>query len=263
MLKKTTHADIVVITSSSPVLGRVLFASKTYRVGSLLIDAGIFAGPEFLSLAGNASALCITHPHPDHIGYASLVQERWGIPVYASSEALAVLASPLVPPLPIRLAIPAPVPCIGMECPHTITGGGTTLVPLLMPGHTRGHLCFYDEDNARAFTGDLLLWGTSSWVGVDVEMERAIDSLERLAALGLDYAYPGHGKPIRHPSTVIEGKVGRMRAFGKKVYALHKRGLSEREIQIRLLGHEGWMYIFSHGYFSKRNLIRSYLKSVV
>ena len=183
--------------------------------------------------------------------------------MYASRDALPVLASPLVPPLPIRLAIPNPAPCIGTECPQSITDGNTTLDALPMPGHTRDHLCFHDADSARAFTGDLLLWGTSSWVGVDVEMERAIDSLERLATLDLEYAYPGHGKPIRRPNTVIEDKVGRMRAFGKKVFALHDVGMSEREIQIRLLGHEGWMYFFSHGYFSKRNLIRSYLKSVV
>ena len=262
MLTKTSHEDIDIITSAKPLFGRVLFAAKSYKVGTLLIDGGIPVGNEFFALTGDLSAVCITHPHPDHIGYAAPLRRRFDIPVYVSEEGMPVLADPLVPPYPIRIVVPYAEPCAGTGCPGEITGGTARLSRMDMPGHTDDHICFYDGEHGRAFTGDLLLWGSSKWVGPGVDMEKAIASLEQLKELDLAIAYPGHGKPIKGPNSLIEEKVGRMRSFGKKVYALHDKGLSERDIQVRLLGHEEGMFFFSRGYFSKRNLIRSYLLSL-
>jgi glyoxylase-like metal-dependent hydrolase (beta-lactamase superfamily II) len=68
------------------------------------------------------------------------------------------------------------------------------------PGHTRGHLCFVDEQTGRMLTGDHVLdpvtphVGSWSPDGTD-RIGNYIASLEKVKAIGASGVLPAHGEP--------------------------------------------------------------------
>ncbi len=71
---------------------------------------------------------------------------------------------------------------------------------IALPGHTPGGVGFLDRANNRAFVGDLVSnyfgrTGTAT-ICASYSLEEIEASMRKLAALGLDYMYPGHGKLI-------------------------------------------------------------------
>ncbi|MDD4281125.1 MAG: MBL fold metallo-hydrolase [Candidatus Methanofastidiosa archaeon] len=262
MLSHKSLDDIDICTCARPLAGKILLASKVYRVGTAMIDGGIYVGDGLRRIMDGVGSVLVTHPHPDHAGYCRPVQEWNGAAVYAHQGALGYLSCPVPPPLLSRRVAGVPRPCLPSTCPETVDAGVVVLRALDTPGHVPPHLSFIDEDNSRGFTGDLVLHGSSPWAGPEVHMADAVDSLERLASLGLSRLYPGHGRPFDNPGKDLEEKMAHMRDLGASVRALHERGLSERDIQVRLLGHEGPVFYGSQGFFSKRNLIRGYLRCI-
>jgi len=88
------------------------------------------------------------------------------------------------------------------------------------PGHAPDHVILWHEASGTAFTGDLLVLGSTvvipaSHGGVLADYLR---SLERLAALGVRRAWPAHGPVIDDPLALIDR------------YLTHRR---EREHQVR------------------------------
>ena len=84
---------------------------------------------------------------------------------------------------------------------------------ILTPGHTDGHICFYNEEQSVLLSGDHLLPDISSNIslwpqpGADPNpldnFLRAIDSIRRLK---IKLAFPAHGKPFRN----IEERIGQL-----------------------------------------------------
>jgi len=70
----------------------------------------------------------------------------------------------------------------------------------LTPGHAQDHLCFYLEEEAALFTGDLILGiGTTVIPLEGGDMGLYLQSLEKLLSLELKRIYPGHGPAIDDP----------------------------------------------------------------
>jgi glyoxylase-like metal-dependent hydrolase (beta-lactamase superfamily II)/8-oxo-dGTP pyrophosphatase MutT (NUDIX family) len=124
-------------------------------------------------------AVWLTHAHPDHVGAAAAVAERYGVPVHAHP-----LAAGRVP----GVAAVAPLR-------EGDLAGGRWRV-LETPGHAREHLAFLDEATGALVCGDMA--STLSTIVIDpvegdmAEYER---QLERLAALAPRTLYPAHGPP--------------------------------------------------------------------
>jgi glyoxylase-like metal-dependent hydrolase (beta-lactamase superfamily II) len=87
------------------------------------------------------------------------------------------------------------------------------LVAHLMPGHTGGHIVFHEERSGTLFAGDQLLPEVSPnpllEPSLDEPGERRrslkdyLASLERMAAMELELAFPGHGDPVSDPGALI------------------------------------------------------------
>lgn len=130
-------------------------------------------------------AIWLTHHHGDHIGAVELCRRHLGVPV---------------------LAHPASAPGLsaaGIELDDFLHGGERIELggdpPFWVrvvhtPGHTRGHLCFYDERFGSLITGDLM--STLSTIVIDPpegDMDAYLDSLEKVAALSPRALFPSHG----------------------------------------------------------------------
>lgn len=147
-------------------------------------------------------AILLTHAHFDHIDAIDGLCARFDVPVYVHEADAGALTDPqynasaplLGTPLSVRAT---PTPITGEP---TLTFGEISLRVLHAPGHTRGCVCYYDEEDALLFSGDVLFYGSigrTDLFGSDDRQMRA--SLDRLATLPPSVrVYPGHG-----PDTTI------------------------------------------------------------
>lgn len=129
----------------------------------------------------------LTHVHPDHIGGAADVVERFG-PRRVSKK-----------PWPGRDE-QFPVELTPMEDGAVIKTDGATLRAIYTPGHAQDHLCFYLEEECALFTGDVILGiGTTVIPLEGGDMGLYLATLEKLLSLDLERIYPGHGPAIEQP----------------------------------------------------------------
>lgn len=74
--------------------------------------------------------------------------------------------------------------------------GGYTLRCLHTPGHTPGHLCLWDEEHKRMFTGDHVLFditpNITNWLGVPDALGDYLASLRRVRTFAVETALPAH-----------------------------------------------------------------------
>ena len=142
--------------------------------------------------------LLLTHGHLDHVGAASELRERLEIPIVGPQreerfwlDALPQQAEmfgfpPLLPFTPDRW----------LEHGDVVEVGAIRLEVLHCPGHTPGHVVFYQREARLAFVGDVLFKGSIGRTdfprGDHAALIHAIR--DRLFPLGDDVRFvPGHG----------------------------------------------------------------------
>ncbi|UCE86251.1 MAG: beta-lactamase-like protein 2 [Deltaproteobacteria bacterium] len=170
--------------------------TNTFLVGTgrrrILIDAGD-GRSEYLPVlertlerAGceGLQEIVLTHGHPDHIGGAAAVVERFGplrvskLPWPGNDERYPIELTPLEDGCVIRTE-------------------GATLRGVHTPGHARDHLCFVLEEEASLFSGDNVLGvGTTVIPPADGSLVDYMASLDRLLEEAPRRIYPAHGPRI-------------------------------------------------------------------
>lgn len=129
----------------------------------------------------------LTHHHPDHVGAAMFVRERFGAPI---------LAHPLTQE---RLEGLVEVDGHLGEGDYVHTDAGDWEV-LHTPGHARGHLCLYRAALGAVVAGDMIAGvGTIVLEPPEGELGAYLDSLARLRGLGPAVLFPAHGPDLRDP----------------------------------------------------------------
>ena len=191
--------------------------TNTYLVGTgrvrILLDTGQGVH-EYLPVLERAMArvgcealqeIVLTHGHPDHIGGALQVIERFG---------------------PLRVS---KLPHDGMDGHysleiHPLADGsvveteGATLRAVHTPGHAEDHLCFVLEEEGAIFTGDNVLGvGTTVIPAHGGDLLDYLRSLERLLEERPGRIYPAHGPLVEDGAAKI------------REYIAHRR---DRECQI-------------------------------
>ncbi len=91
------------------------------------------------------------------------------------------------------------------------------LEALLMPGHTGGHVVYWERETKTLFAGDQLLPDVSPNPLLEPSLdepgqrrrslEEYLASLERMAGMGIALAYPGHGDPVTDPQALVESTI--------------------------------------------------------
>lgn len=79
---------------------------------------------------------------------------------------------------------------------QSLSAGDFVLQPVPTPGHTPGHLCYWEPKRRILFTGDHLLFDISSniifWDGIEDILGTYLDSLKKLLQYPVRLALPGH-----------------------------------------------------------------------
>jgi glyoxylase-like metal-dependent hydrolase (beta-lactamase superfamily II) len=176
------------------------------------------------------SRFLITHIHVDHYTHAVVVRREHGTPIglgeheKPSMDVICGMTSdgPRLNPQVIRLrrgGAPALADELEQaarfqprhardywEPPDTwirdgdpIPAGERTLLPLHTPGHTRGHLVFWDKPGGLMFTGDHILPHITPSIGFEafsseLPLGDYLDSLHRVRTLPDARMLPAHGR---------------------------------------------------------------------
>ncbi len=140
-----------------------------------------------------------THCHVDHITGVGYVTDRYEIPFAASAEDAMFVEQ--FEPTAAMYQIEVPSPAITeIDVPirdgDYIRFGNSKLNVIATPGHTKGGLVFYNEDQKILFTGDSLFKdsiGRTDLPGGSYE-ELMESIMTKIMPLGGDVkVYPGHG----------------------------------------------------------------------
>lgn len=143
---------------------------------------------DFVSRGGRVKAIWLTHHHYDHVGAVERMRSELGVPVLAHR----LSAEPLA-----RIGIALDGFLEDGER-HTLAGDPPMRLRVChTPGHSRGHLCFLDEDRGSLIVGDLV--SSLSTIVIDPpegDMEAYLGSLQAMAELAPATLFPSHGPPI-------------------------------------------------------------------
>ena len=138
-----------------------------------------------------------THGHFDHTLGVEHLKQRYGIPFALSSKDAFLLENAATSGSIFGVKVGA-MPTVerDLDGEQEILFGKTSLRVLRTPGHTPGHVAFFDEGSKSLFTGDTLFResiGRTDLPGGDYSwIMRSI--LDVLVPLGDEvHVYPGHG----------------------------------------------------------------------
>ena len=254
-------ANMVLVRGERPVLVDTGFGSDLPETQRLLREAG--TSPEALCLVVN------THYHCDHVGGNSGLQRRYEVPVAAhrwdaglvnrrDREACGVewLDQPMEPYRVDR----------ALSDGDEIDAGGVILEVMHTPGHTLGHVSLHAPEERVLILGDALHADDVAWINPFREgvgaIQRAVESLDRLANLGNIRAYSGHGAEIKDLQNAIDAGRRRYEKWlvePEKVYwhackriviyaLMIYDGFEERELAPYLLGCPWFRDYARHGF---------------
>ena len=85
----------------------------------------------------------------------------------------------------------------------TIDLGGRMIQAFHTPGHSPGHLCFWEAEKGYLFGGDLVYKGSLFANYPSTDPQSYLNSLEKIAALPAKRIFPGHHSLDIHPEIVI------------------------------------------------------------
>ena len=178
----------------------------------VLVDTGFGAdAPELIAWLGQQGlhardlALVVnTHSHSDHSGGNYTLESGFGTPIAAQAEESA-LVNARHPDACQAAWLQQPVEPYQVTRPlrggDTVSTGHTAWLIVGTPGHTAGHLSLYSAEHGILILGDALHDADLGWLNPYREgpdsLDRASETIGRLAALPAHIGLSGHGPPIR------------------------------------------------------------------
>jgi glyoxylase-like metal-dependent hydrolase (beta-lactamase superfamily II) len=185
-----------------------------------MIDAALGAGEnvarleaELADAGATIERILLTHIHPDHLGGAEALRERFRVPLgmHVSRSGYAGIEPDFVYADGDRVAY-----------------DGGELAVVHTPGHESGHCCFHEARRSWLFTGDHVVGaGTVVIAPPDGDMTAYLVSLHRLLAVEARVLLGGHGPAIRDPRAKIQEYIDHRLERERQVLACVREGLGQ------------------------------------
>ena len=182
----------------------------------IMIDAGV--GMEVDRIVDNIrndglnpediGHIFLTHVHSDHAGGSAEFQSRFGCKIYApkaeahlmrsaDEEGLGLILAKADNIYPQEYVFPKCEPDVEVTDGNIFTIGNLTIKAIHTPGHSEGSTCYLTEVNGKTclFSGDVALAkGLILFLNCPgTTMKKYRESIPKLANLGIEMLFPGHG----------------------------------------------------------------------
>lgn len=248
----------------SPI-GKPLLTVFIYFIDSILIDTGLrHMRKTVLRLAQEKkidSAL-LTHHHEDHSGNAAAISNLLGIPI---------IGNPLTAKKTERNFKIFPYQHImwGKSEPvevqpylQSIETEKNVLKPILTPGHSKDHTCYFSGEKGWLFSGDLYLADKIKFFRADECLSEQIRSLKKVMELEFDTLFCAHRPHKKNGKARIAAKLQFLEDIYGSVVIYHQKGFSPKSIMKELKIKESILIkAFCFGNVSAENIIISAIKS--
>ncbi len=248
--------------------------------GWFLIDTGINHHSSYAvwqrivaeGLAGKPlKGMLVTHYHPDHVGGAGWLSERWQLPLSMTAPeyeaACAIQAghqqASAQPQLDYyrraghdvedcrdmartwqvfsRMYAPLPQQYSVLNDGDRLPIGNDCWRVMVTKGHSPAHACFYNEDRDLLIAGDQVLPYISSNVSVTIDQSDAnplkhwLDGLARLALLPQDtLVLPAHNHPFYGLQSRVRELIDGHLAMLEQIVPLLDQPLTVKQLALRL-----------------------------
>ena len=250
---------------------RWAFETGVYRV---LVSTMVIENPEeaqrLLSVYGPSKVvlamyavlgIVATHAHEDHIGANRLIQERFGINIYAHQEAIPLIGQRL-PLFPYQEMVWGyPEPSTVLPIPSIIRTNRFIFEVIETPGHSKDHIVLVERSKGWCFSGDIFVNKTIKTIRQEEDMAITVNSLRRLAALKTNrlILLTALGRIFDNGREELKSFDSFIQDLAQKALKLKSRGYSVQEIMADLFGGEDPRASLTNNQFSTENLIRSVL----
>ncbi len=219
--------------------------TNTYLLGTgperLLLDtgSGVSGYLDLLETAlretcdgARLGEILVTHTHPDHLGGAPDVLQRFG------ERSVSKM------PWPERDRHVA-VKTVPIGDGDSFETDGIRLRAIHTPGHAQDHLCYYLEEERALFTGDVVLGAGTTVIPLDGgDMALYMDTLRRMLDLDLERIYPGHGPYISKPKEKIQEYIDHRLEREQQIVAAAANGATTVEQMVELIYTDTPRYLY-------------------
>ena len=173
--------------------------------------------------------ILVTHAHPDHVGGIPVLKKATGAELIVPEGERAVFDGEMATPLPpredlrgLKKLIRSSTMFTDMKADRTIQDGDIfpvmgSLHAFFTPGHTLGHVSYWQPERRILFVGDAIfrmprLRLPYSFSTVDMAENKR--SIKKILALEPEIVCFGHGKPL------TENATEKLRGFARKAGVL-------------------------------------------
>ncbi|MBN1848338.1 MAG: MBL fold metallo-hydrolase [Deltaproteobacteria bacterium] len=269
MLKITHYNPVTRFDLARTVAGRGRYWTAAYYVDGLLIDSGCaHTAHEFVNALNGKPLSCIvnTHSHEDHVGANHLLQKNiHGLEIRTHPLAIPILADPrntqpLQPYRKIMWGWPDASQTKPIQDGDVIRTAHYRFQAIYTPGHSPDHICLYESSQGWLFTGDLYVGGKDRALRKDYEIWQIIASLKKIVTLPFNSLFPASARIPDKPKEDMQDKIIYLESMGEQALVLHQKGWKEKDIAKKLFGAPMPIEWITLGHFSRRHLVRSYLR---
>jgi glyoxylase-like metal-dependent hydrolase (beta-lactamase superfamily II) len=252
--------------------------------GPYLVDAGWNTDDAYNTLVdglatagfaiGDVQGVLVTHIHPDHYGLAGRIREASGawVALHPADAALigdrydepddllekvgAMLRRDGAPPdeiaglqnasMPMRSRVWAVTPDVLIEDGDKPDVPGWDLTAIWTPGHSPGHLCFYESGNRLMLSGDHVLPRITPNISFHPQagpnpLGDFLASLDKVAAFDADEVLPAH----EYRFADLRGRVAELKAhhqahFEQMLSAIRDGETTTWQIARRMTWYKPW-----------------------